>query len=512
MKRLACLILLCAPRLFAQAPDGKVIDAIIEEAMKSWQIPGAAVAIVKGDDVLYAKGYGVRDMGKEQPVTTDTLFAIASCTKAFTATSVALLVEEGKMAWDDPVRKHIEFFRLADPLAERDVTIRDLLCHRTGLSRHDMLWIGTNWGEEELLRHIGHARLSQPFRSAFQYNNIMYIAAGHAVGKATKGKWEHVVEDRIFKPLGMTTATTDLSRAAISPNHARPHRRNEEGKPEPLEWRHRTISAAGSIHASVSEMTRWVRFQLGDGALAGTRLLQSNTLKEMHTPQIVLRLDTVQRIAYPDTKFLSYGLGWFIHDHKGRLMYSHTGGLEGFRARVVLVPEEKLGIIFLMNSGVGSSYASAHFVVTNQILDMLWRQAGRDWNAYFLAEWAKMDQSDKAELKRRIQSPFQGTKPSHPLQAYAGMYEDPTYGQVQVAVKHDTLVLEWGRFRTELKHVHFDTFIAKERTPQEVNPLESQQVVFQLDASGVISGMSFLGQSFGRAVAPRAKHLPSSGS
>lgn len=501
MKRLCCLLLLFCSTASAQSLDRKAVDGIVQETLASWQIPGAALAIVKDDQVVFMQAYGVREVGKDLPVTPDTLFAIASCTKAFTAASVGLLVEEGKMAWDDPVRKHIEFFRLADPLAERDVTIRDLLCHRTGLSRHDMLWIGTTWGEEELLRHIGHAKLTQPFRSAFQYNNIMYIAAGHAVGKASKSSWEKVVQERIFKPLGMTTATCDLATAAASPDHARPHRRNESNQAELLEWRHRTISAAGSIHSSVRDMTRWVRLQLQDGSLEGMRLLQSATLKEMHAAQMVVKPDPTQRIAYPDTRFLSYGLGWFIHDHKGRAMISHTGGLEGFRARVVLVPQEKLGIIFLMNSGVGSSYASAHYVVTNHLLDMLLGLPKQDWNAYFQAEWAKLAESERAAVTGRLESPHASSKPSRSLDSYMGEFQEPVYGKATITMEDGKLVLSWGRCRTRLGHLHFDTFVARNGGSPERNVLENQTVSFQLDAAGKVSGLTLLGQGFQRDAA-----------
>src|SRR5262245_33412817 len=203
--RLACLLLLVlslAPALPVAAPaqtvDAPAVDAVVQEALKAWQVPGSAVAMVRGDEVVYLKGHGVRELGRSDLVTPETLFAIGSTSKAFTATAVGMLVDDGKMAWDDPVRKHVEFFHLADPLADANVTLRDLLCHRTGLSRHDVLWYGSSWGREELIRRTGRLPLDQPFRSTWQYQNVMYLTAGCAVGNASKSSWEAFVQQRIF--------------------------------------------------------------------------------------------------------------------------------------------------------------------------------------------------------------------------------------------------------------------------------------------------------------------------
>src|SRR6266542_58530 len=183
--------------LAALKPDTAALDAIVEASLKEWPVPGVALAVVRDDEVVYLKGYGVREVGGSEPVTPDTLFAIASCTKAFTATAIAALVDDGKMSWDDPVRKHLEFFHLADPLADANVTIRDLLCHRTGLPRHDAISFGAAWGREELLRRAQYLKPTQPFRAAYQYNNLMYLAAGEAARRASEGSWEDRVRQRL---------------------------------------------------------------------------------------------------------------------------------------------------------------------------------------------------------------------------------------------------------------------------------------------------------------------------
>src|SRR5947209_11740857 len=198
--------------MHAAAVDAGKLDKIVNDAMKAWNVPGTAVAIIQDDRVVAAKGYGVKRAGSNDPVTADTIFAIGSATKAFTSCAAAMLVDEGKMAWDDPVRNHVEFFRLADPMANELVTLRDLMCHRTGLSRHDLLWIGSPWTREELIRHIGSVPLTKPFRTTYQYQNIMFLTAGYAVGRASGGTWDEFVQRRIFDALGMTSS--DLSTAA----------------------------------------------------------------------------------------------------------------------------------------------------------------------------------------------------------------------------------------------------------------------------------------------------------
>src|SRR5262249_1795868 len=196
------LALLTQPCRSAEIPAGQV-DAIVQEALKAWQVPGAAVALVRGDEGIYLKGHGLPHLGKPDPVTPETLFAIGSTTKAFTATAVGMLVDDGKMAWDDLVRKHVEFFHLADPLADANVTLRDLLCHRTGLGLHELLWHGSPWGREELIRRTGRLQLDRPFRSTWLYANVTFLTAGYAVGLASKSSWEAFVQRRVFAPPGM---------------------------------------------------------------------------------------------------------------------------------------------------------------------------------------------------------------------------------------------------------------------------------------------------------------------
>jgi CubicO group peptidase (beta-lactamase class C family) len=477
----------------AAEPDTKAIDKIMNEALKAWQVPGASLVIVHKDKVIYLKGYGVRELGSDKPVTPDTIFAIASLTKAFTTTALALLVDEGKLKWDDPVRKHVPFFRLKDALADENVTLRDLVCHRTGLARHDLLWLRAPWSQEETIRRLAFIKPAHSFRAAYQYNNIMFMTAGFAVASASKSTWQDFVRKRLFEPLGMTSAIFTRSAVLKNPDHATPHRRGDDGKVRPIAWYDddKQIRASGSIKASARDLGQWIRFQLGDGTWNGKRLLSVRNLAETHTPQMVIRLEGAAKASNPETTQMSYGLGWIIQDYRGRLHYSHGGHLEGFRSRIVLVPRARLGIGLLMNADAGTSQTSMHLAATNNLLDLLLKLPKKDWNAYYLAQDKKQADETRSRQAAREAGRRKGTRPSRKLQAYEGTYEEPAYGRAVISLKDGTLRLRWSSGKARLEHFHFDTFTAREDTL-----LANQQAVFHLGADGEVATMDFLGVTF----------------
>lgn len=483
------LVMLLAATAPAQVIDSASVDKIIEDALKAWQVPGASLAIVQNDKVVHLKGYGVKEQGSNAPVTPDTLFAIGSTSKAFTTTAMAILVDEGKINWDDPVRRHIEFFRLSDPLASEQITLRDIVTHRTGLSRHDLLWYGSPWSREEIIRRIGSVKLTRPFRSAYQYQNIMYVTAGYVVGAVSKSSWEEFVQKRIFDPLGMSGANFSATVAATAADRASPHRKESDGRVVAIPWFNLdNAGPAGSINAGARDMSKWVRFQLGNGTFEGKRLVTLASMKEMHTPQMIVPVDSA---AHPHTNMMSYGLAWFIQDYHGYHMISHTGGIDGFRARVVLLPKQNLGIVILTNSSVGTSSASMHVAATNSIVDLLLELPKTDWNARYGQQINIIGEQTASFEQRREARRQKETRPSRDLAFYAGTYEDAAYGKVDVAVENGALVVEWSRFKARLEHYHYDTFMAKAE-----NPLGSETVVFHLGAGGEVEQISLLGTEF----------------
>jgi CubicO group peptidase (beta-lactamase class C family) len=476
---LALALLVPAPAP-AREVDARAVDGLVGQALKAWRVPGVAVAIVRGDDVVYLKGHGLREVGGKAPVTPDTLFPIASCTKGFTATAMAVLVDEGKLAWDDPVRKHVPFFRLADPLADREVRLRDLVCHRTGLAGHDMLWYRAPWTQEEAIRRAGKLPLDRPFRSAFQYQSTMFAAAGYAVQSAARTPWSDFVHQRLLDPLGMRATVFTSTAAARSADRAGPHRLDGSGRAQvipyyPME----TPDPAGSIHAGARDLAKWVRFHLGDGTVGGRRLVSTASLRETHTPQMAIPLEESEHSLHPDTVQLSYGMGWVVHDYRGHGLVSHAGAIDGFRAHFTLVPRAKLGIVLLNNL----DRTQMNLALCNSLLDLLLGLPRKDWNALMgravRKEAAAAAERERARLARR----HQGTTPSRELAAYAGAYEHPAYGTVRVALERGALVWRWNDWHGTLEHFHYDTFTLP------LDSLGRPQVVFALDADGLVARM-----------------------
>jgi CubicO group peptidase (beta-lactamase class C family) len=490
---LVAVLLGLAP-VHAAAPEAVAVDAIVADALRAWDAPGMAVAVVCDDKVVYLKGAGVRERGRTEAVTPDTLFAVGSCTKAFTATALALLVDEGKAAWDDPVRKHVPTFRLADPLADREVTLRDLLCHRTGLARHDLLWYRAPWPVEESVRRMAFLDQSHSFRAAYEYNNLAYLAAGLAVSGAAKEPWHEFVRRRLFTPLGMKGAV--FTRAdALKADHATPHRRGPGGKAEPMELYpdDKQIRASGSIKAGARDLGQWVRLQLAGGALDGKRVVSEEALAETHTPQVMVPLVRARATATGATQ-ASYGLGWGITDYRGHHVLAHGGAVDGFRARIVLLPKDRAGVVLLTNLEEMEIVEAAGNAVVDHVLGL----PKKDWNAHFLRQRDEAAAAGKERLRKRLASRQAGTKPSRELGAYAGTYAEPAYGAVTVKPEGKALALTWSSFRVPLKHFHYDTFIVPEQKERGPDHLSNALAVFALDDEGEVKTLHFLGRKFTR--------------
>jgi CubicO group peptidase (beta-lactamase class C family) len=475
--------LLAPGPVFAQGVDAKAIDAIMRDGLTAWQVPGAALAIIKNDEVVYLKAYGVKDLQTKESVTSDTLFPIASCTKAFTTTAMAMLVDDGKMDWDDLVRKHVDYFHLSDPLADANVTLRDLVTHRTGVSGHDLLWYRSPWSRDEIIRRIGHVKLKHSFRSTFQYQSVMFMAAGTAVESASEMKWEDFVKKRILEPLGMT-ATTFTSTAALKAlDHASPHRRNQSGDPEVIPWYPLTApDPAGSICANARDLAHWVQFQLGDGTFKDKRLVSTKNLAETHSPQMVIGLEGPARALNPDTNQMNYGMAWVLQDYRGHFLVSHAGAIDGFRTHITLVPNQKLGLVLLNNLHM----TQMNLAVSNQLVDLLLGLPKRDWNEFMMREVKKSEAVAMAKHREREAKRRPGTHPSHPLPDYTGTYEDPAYGTARVTLENGTLIWRWSTFKAELNHFQNDTFTL-------VNDVIGYpQLEFTLNKDGEVATMKFL--------------------
>jgi CubicO group peptidase (beta-lactamase class C family) len=489
-------VVLWASGLPAATPD-EAIKVILCNTCEFWHAPGIAAAVVRDDKIIYLNGVGVRELGIPQSVTADTLFAIGSCTKAFTATALAILVEGGKADWDDPVRKHLPWFRLDDPLADRDVRLCDLLCHRIGLASHDMLWYGAPWDIKESVRRMAFLERSTSFRSTYEYNNLAYLAAGLAIGEIAKQPWHLFVQERLFKPLGMNRAVFTSSDAQKAADHAGPHGHDASGKVTVIPWYcdDQQIRASGSIKANVRDLSQWLRFQLTDGKIDGKQVVSASALEETHTPRIPVPLSAAQRVA--GATQASYALGWHISDYRGHAIHEHGGAVAGFRARIILVPRKKLGLVLLTNLEDMEIVQAAG----NNLLDYLLGLEKKDWNAFFNAEHSKAKEAEEKRLQRRLAGQVKRAK-AKDLDLYVGSYSEPAYDTVTITKKGGALWLKWSSYQFPLTHFHYDTFLTPQKDLQLPAALRAETVVFEMNEDAEMSVLRFLGRKFTRNKKP----------
>ncbi len=482
MKLVRSLLVLFLLSQFAIAQDAPLqgFDDYANQALKAWDVPGVAIAIVKDDKVVFAKGYGVRELGKATPVNERTMFAIGSASKAFTAAAVAMLVDDGKLKWDDPVTKHLPFFQVYDTYASREMTVRDLLCHRSGLERGDLLWYGSAYNRDEIIRRVRYLKPSWSFRSNFGYQNIMYLTAGQVAAAVSGKSWDDFIKDRIFKPLGMTTSNTSINDLKSLDNIATPHSKIDE-KVTTISWRNiDNIAPAGSINSNVVEMANWVRLQLGEGKFQSNQLISSGAAKEMHTSHTIIRMEPPWSLFYPEAHFLNYGLGWFLHDYKGRKVVEHGGNIDGMSALVTMMPEEKLGVVLLTNM----NGTQLPHVLMYRVFDAYLGVKSQDWSASLLKTMKTFRAQAEEAAKKQTEARVKDTKPSLALAQYAGTYQDEMYGEFKVTEAKGKLTASVGQaFNGELAHWHYDTFQATWRDPT----LGKMLITFTLNDQGKVS-------------------------
>lgn len=503
---LLALSAVCEP-ISGQPVDKTIqrIDAVAAQTLTRLDVPGMAISIVKDNQVILSKGYGVRSIESRAPVTDSTLFAIASNSKAFTAAALAILVDRGMIRWDDKVRSYLPYFNLYSPYVSDEFTIRDLLCHRSGLDTFsgDLIWYGTTHSREEVVKRARFLTPSFGFREQYGYSNIMYLAAGLIVERLSGMSWDQFIEENFFMPLGMNTANTSVSDynktngdyySSKTRNIATPHN-TKEGKHIAIDYVNwDNIGPAGSINASVAELTRWIRLQLGKGTLDGRQYWKEQRAYEMwenNTPKPVSKW---QREHMPSRHFNGYGLGWELMEYRGMKVISHGGGYDGMISKTVLVPEKNLGFVILTNS-----INSAPSCLTYEILDAFlldYDKKGRpvaakeDWLGMFEGFKREEEEAAKKALADDEAARKKGTRMSLALAAYCGIYSSEMYGDVIVTIDENPLTPFGGLrivfeptalFKGQLTHWHYDTF---ELTWNTQMMLPKGKATFVLDASG----------------------------
>jgi CubicO group peptidase (beta-lactamase class C family) len=430
------------------------IDEVVRRSLKAWEVPGVAVVIVTPDLVFHLSGYGDRDLGRK-PVTPDTIFPLASCTKAFTTAIISSLADDGRIRWDDPVRKHLAEFHLADPAADTLVNLRDLGSHRTGVSPHDLLWYRAPWSQAEMVRRVGKLPLTRPFRTEMQYQSVMYMALGQAAEKAGGKPWEDLVRERLLDPLGMKSVTMTTTSAMRAPDRALGYRVNKDGKLIEVPWYAQPDpNPAGSINASARDLGPWLQFQLLGGKYGDRQIVSEAAMRETQSPQMVVRMSDSARTLNPETQQISYGLGWVVQDYRGHLLVMHAGMIDGFRAHLTLLPKDGFAFAILANR----EGTRMNLALSNTLIDLLLNLPARDWDKYLLGVQADEEEAARVQAKREERGRDPDRRPSVALEELAGEYEEPAYGVVKIKVAKDGLIWEWGSWKLPLEHYAGDTF------------------------------------------------------
>jgi CubicO group peptidase (beta-lactamase class C family) len=462
-----------------QKLDG--LDAVIEKALADFEAPGMGLAVVRGGEVVLAKGYGLRDREQKLPVTADTLFAIGSTTKAMTATLLGMLADEGKVAWDAPVRRYLPWFALKDAALSERLTVRDLVTHRSGLPRHDLLWYNFNEGtRRQLVERIAHLDLTADLREKFQYNNLMYATAGYLAGELSGTTWEALIRERLFAPLGMARTNVSVLDSERDPDHALPYTKRDGALVRIPFRRIDLVGPAGSVNSSAAEMARWLLFNLAGGRVGERQLVQRATLADAHAPHMVGSGQGDRREILP----VGYGHGWGVDAYRGHRRVSHGGGIDGFITMVTLFPDDDLGIVSFVNAGVGLPD-----LVNNTIADRVLGLEPVDWIGQALARRKAAEAAGAEAEKKKASARVAGTKPSHPLVDYAGEYAHAGYGTVKVEAadaKQSSLAITINGIRTPLQHWHYDVWSG---TKTDDPTFEDTKFLFRGDADGQIAAL-----------------------
>ena len=476
-----------AVTLWAQTAAPADLDSYVATSMKTFDVPGMALAIVKDGKAVVTRGYGVRKLGDPTPVDEHTMFAIGSNTKAFTTAALAGLVDAGRVAWHDPVYQRLPGFVMYDPYVSHEMTIRDLLTHRSGmgLGEGDLLfWPHSTYTREEIIYKLRFMKPASSFRSRFAYDNLLYMAAGQIIPAVTGTSWDDYISQHIFAPLGMNNS--NVSNAAFHPgdDYAFPHSR-VDGKLQVIPFEALDNAApAGSINSCAADMAKWVQLQLNHGKFIDRdgRLFSEQQSKEMWSAQTILPIgDPPSPLAGLKANFADYALGWGLRDYHGRKLVGHTGGVAGFVSRVMLVPEDNLGVVLLTNAEEDGAFDS----ILYHVLDHYFHLSPTDWIAAYKSVKDTKEKDAAEAMKKAEGARAANSKPSLPLEKYAATYNDAWYGPITIRSETGGLVITFDHTPSmigDLQHWQYDTFKAhwRDRT------IEDAFVTFSLKPDGSI--------------------------
>jgi len=458
----------------------KGFEPFVQSILAEYKVPGVAIAVVKDGKVLYAQGFGFRDIQAGLKVTPHTLFGIGSCSKAFTALTMGLLIDEGKLEWNKPLRTYLPTFQLSEPLATEILTPRDLVSHRTGLPRHDKVWYKSTLSRKDLFDRLRYLDFSRGIRDIYQYNNLMFMTAGVLVETVAGIPWEEFARRRILEPLGMSETNFSVADSQKSADFSQPYQEIEE-KIELIPFCNvDAIAPAGAINSSVSDIARWILLNLNKGRFGeklDKRIISEAVLAQIQTPQIIVP----EEWKYDELFYGSYAMGWRINSYRGRLLVAHGGSIDGFTALVSMLPKDDIGLVVLNNLESGP----INYILAYNIYDRLLGLKPVDWDARTRSDLAKSrEAAEKARIEREKERKS-GTVPSHPLKDYTGDFDHPAYGRFAIHLDGERLVADFHGLAYALSHFHYDTFKLK-------NPLAEidAPMMFLVDSKGDVGSLN----------------------
>jgi CubicO group peptidase (beta-lactamase class C family) len=446
----------------AQTPDVTSrlngFDAYMEQLLKDWNAPGIGVGIVMNDKLIFAKGYGYRDYEKKLPFTPTTLFQIASNSKLFTAVAAGMLVEEGKLAWDKPIREFVPTIEFYNDQLNSNVTLRDMLSHRTGVTRHDLLWFKSPFTRDELFGKLKYLEPQEPMRESFLYNNLMFSAVGHIVELKSGKPWEDFVRDRELTPLDMSATTYTIAEMLKHPDHGVPFREKRDSfelYKIPYYEDTQGVAPAGGIISNIEDMSHWLMALMNDGKYNGKQVLPVDVLKATMQPSIGLPNVMGEALGYWELLNEDYGMGRDIASYRGHLLTYHGGDLPGFHSQVSFMPNEKIGVIVFV---IGDHAAPLYNVVSYDVYERLLGMDLTPWSQRLLQQRLANKKAGTEARAKAGADRVPNTKPSHALADYVGDYENPAYGILKIGLKDNQLQFNFHEFQFPMSHFHYDRF------------------------------------------------------
>jgi CubicO group peptidase (beta-lactamase class C family) len=485
--RKLCLLLLFIFSLFTLAaqppadPRLKGLDTLAEKVLKDWHAPGISIAVVEKGKLVYAGGFGYRDIDKKLPVTENTQFAIGSCTKAFTASILGMLQSDGRVDLDKPVRTYLPELKFQNEYTNDHVTLRDMMCHRTGLPRHDMSWYASWATRNEFLERIQYLEPTAELRAKWQYNNFMFMAQGVVIEKMTGKTWEDNMKERILKPLGMDNTNLSTSDLEKSADHSLAYV-STDSSIKVIAYRNiDAMGPAGSVNSSAKDMAKWLITWINNGRYNGKEIFPSSYRNEAITIQMATG-GGLPGAENADIHISGYGLGWGISSYRGHYRVEHGGGIDGFISSTGFFPSDSIGIFVVSNQGGPVS------VIRNFIADRMLKLSSRNWNKYLLDAFKKSAETAKAAGKNDSLGRVFNTKPSHALVDYTGTYKNPGYGSIEIMTTGNELSSKFNSIDIKFEHYHYDQFKAIPQDPSLEGA--SFPVTFHTDEKGAISKLT----------------------